>query len=130
VGTLRPAWVATYEISPQEILDTPPIRVIVGLFGYQPELPPPPRLVVAYRAQAFLDAAGDLHIDARQAVIAGPQADAWSPDSFVIRADGTLATEDDNGNGNAGIIERRISPPDDGYRRLLTDAQVAVGGGI
>lgn len=71
-GVIRPAWVVTWQ-------------------GGQWQ--------VAYRATAFRDAAGHLHIDARQARCLGPLADRWSPDSFAL-IDDHVQTLDDIGNAH------------------------------
>ncbi len=74
VGMVKPAWVATFEKG-----------------GF----------IVGYRATAFRDGVGRLHIDARRARDVGPNADNWIPDSFAF---GTrlVWTLDDQGHGNAG----------------------------
>ncbi len=62
------------------------------------------KAVVTYAATAFLDAQGTLHIDGRGAPLTGPQAAAYSPDSFAIRADGTVVIRDDHGNDEKGVL--------------------------
>ena len=131
VGTTRPAWVVTYENPPMTVLNAPGIGTLIGLFGYEFGRREPQQ-VVAYRAQAFADDAGIIHLDARKAVIAGPQAQAWSPDSFAIHPDASVTSEDDNGNGHAGKVESRVLQTVDPvrYREFLTEARIAAGGDI
>ena len=63
VGLMRPAWVATYETPYLTGTAANLVLPVLALWGYsQP-------LAVAYRAQAFLDAQGRLHIDPRKAEI-------------------------------------------------------------
>ena len=131
VGTTRPAWVVTYENPPHQVFNALGIGTVIGLFGYELSQREPQQ-VVAYRAQAFADDAGVIHLDARKAVIAGPQAQAWSPDSFAVHPDASVTSEDDNGNGNAGQVELRILQTADPerYRAFLTEARIAAGGDI
>ncbi len=106
-GQIRPAWVATYDVASGA-------------------------LVVAYRAQACLDPDGTLRIDARQAVISGPQAWQWSPDSFLIGGDRQVITFDDNPGhaNNHGEVERMIDGRKDTekYRTILRMVIALVGG--
>ncbi|MCS6970903.1 MAG: hypothetical protein RMM29_04085 [Planctomycetota bacterium] len=104
VGLVRPAWVVTWQRG---------------------------ELQVGYRATAFRDAAGRLHIDGRQARCVGPLADRWSPDSFAF-ADGAVWTLDDIGNGH-----RAATPPPqpatvdrERWRQALLLAQAIVEGGL
>ena len=132
VGQLRPAWVTTYE-EPVAMPGLLLLDPILGLFGYaQNAAAPAEKLVVAYRAQAYLDATGRVHLDARRAVISGPQADQWSPDSFIFTLPDRVETVDDNASANAGHIERVIVPATEPglYQSLLTKVQVVVGDGI
>ena len=132
VGQMRPAWVVTNE-APVVVPGLSLIDPVLGLFGYHNAAAPSvEKLVVAYRAQAYLDATGRVHLDARQAVISGPQADQWSPDSFIFTLPNKVETVDDNNSSNAGHIERIIEPAKDAalYQSLLTKAQVTVGEGI
>lgn len=132
VGQMRPAWVATYE-APIEVPGLTLLDPVFGLFGYHnSDTAPVEKLAVAYRAQAYLDAAGRVHLDARQAVISGPQADQWSPDSFVFTLPDKVETVDDNDSANAGRIDRLVLPAKDAalYQSLLTKVQVVVGDGI
>lgn len=106
-GQVRPAWVATYDVT-------------TGA------------LVVAYRAQARLDQDGTLRIDSRQAVIGGPQAWQWSPDSFLIGLDRQVTTFDDNPGhaANHGEVERMIDGRKDAEDyRALSRAIIALVGG-
>ena len=90
----RPAWVVTYDQA--------------GAF------------VVGYRATAFRDAAGILHIDARKAAISGPQRDGWSPDSFAISSDGQVLSIDDRNSANTGrLTETTEATAGEPYRTLL-----------
>lgn len=133
VGQLRPAWVATYDeplAMPELLLLLDPV---IGMFGYsQNAAIVSEKLVVAYRAQAYLDAAGRVHVDARRAVISGPQAEQWSPDSFVFTLPDRVETVDDNASANGGHVERVIMPATNPglYQSLLTKVQVVVGDGI
>jgi hypothetical protein len=106
-GQLRPAWVATYDVASGA-------------------------LVVAYRAQARIDPDGTLRVDGRQAVITGPQAWQWSPDSFLIGTDRQVTTFDDNPAhpGQHGEVERMIDGRKDAeqYRTLLRTVIALVGG--
>ena len=131
IGQFRPAWVATYE---QPVVSGTLLGIfqpVVGLFGYGDTVQAPP-LAVAYRAQAWLDAQGRLHIDAKSAVIAGPQADQWSPDSFIFTFPERVETVDDNASENHGRIDRVVeaSAQAEAYQTLLTRVQVLVGDGI
>lgn len=132
VGQMRPAWVATYE-APVVVPGLSLLGPVLGLFGYHDaDAPPVEKLVVAYRAQAYLDATGRVHLDARQAVISGPQADQWSPDSFIFTLPNKVETVDDNNSANEGRIERIVEPVKDAalYQSMLTKLQVVVGEGI
>jgi len=102
-GRTRPAWVATFAAKSG-------------------------RLAVAYRAVAFRDAQGLLHLDARRAIITGPMAREWSPDSFAIIPPAGIATIDDQNRGNQGTLSRTIEPSTDSaeYQRLLGVVQAAV----
>ncbi len=62
------------------------------------------KAVVTYAATAFLDAQGNLHLDGRGAPLSGPQATAYSPDSFAIHSDGTVVIRDDHGNNEKGVL--------------------------
>ncbi len=129
VGLMRPAWVATYEAPVVLSGDTANLAVpLAGLFGYHRPL------AVAYRAQAFLDAQGRLHIDARKAVISGPQAGQWFADSFrfVLTNPATVETIDDQDSSNQGTVDCVIDPAVDPalFDILQTRVQVLVGDGI
>lgn len=131
VGQIRPAWVVTYEKPLLPDAGGTILGPVFGLFGYHDEKPVE-KLVVAYRAQAWLDAQGRMHIDAKSAVISGPQADDWSPDSFVFTFPDRVETVDDQDRSNRGTIDRLIDPVKDAaaYQLLMTKAQVSVGDGI
>lgn len=126
VGLMRPAWVATYETPYLTGTAATLALSIVALWGYsQP-------LAVAYRAQAFLDAEGRLHIDARKAVMSGPQAEAWYPDNFRFTLPKLVETMDDQDSGNRGSIDCLIDPLTNPtlFETLQTRVQVLVGDGI
>lgn len=95
-----PAWVVTYDLQGQ--------------------------VQVAYRATAFRDQTGLLHIDARRAIISGPRHEEWSADSFTIAADGTVQAIDDNNRGNGGTVSETVRGRDSGYPRLLVIAMAIV----
>ena len=67
-GLLRPAWVLTYTRGGD--------------------------ISVAYRGMAFLDHFGVLHIDSRNAMVVGANAEHWSPDSFAVFQTGAISTLD------------------------------------
>lgn len=131
VGLIRPAWVATYEqpVMPSGVSQL--LAPVFGMFGYRDD-PAPEKLAVAYRAQAWMDAQGRMHIDARSAVLAGPQAENWSPDSFIFTLPATVETVDDEDRANRGTVTRVVDPlqAPDLFRELQTKAQVVVGDGI
>jgi hypothetical protein len=85
VGLLRPAYVVTF------MDDTG-------------------RMAVAYQALAFRDAKGVLHIDARHAIVDGPQARQWSPDSMAIFATGEVHTRDDSNPAEVGVVTSVACP--------------------
>jgi hypothetical protein len=62
------------------------------------------QLLVSYRGTAFVDAAGQLEIDARQAPVSGPWAGSWSPDSFAVDEYGAVRTLDDFNRGGGGWV--------------------------
>jgi hypothetical protein len=59
---------------------------------------------VAYCGTAYVDAAGDVHIDCRQVAMSGPESGNWSPDSFAIQPDGSVRTIDDANRANVGRV--------------------------
>jgi len=84
-------------------------------------------VVVGYRATAFRDRAGNLHIDARKAIITGPQNENWSPDSFAILADGQVLSIDDRNSANGGSLMETIEATvGEAYRMLLRIAMATV----
>lgn len=99
-GLRSPAWVVTYSMDDQ--------------------------VVVAYRATAFRDKTGLLHIDARNAIITGPRRSEWSPDSFSIAPDGSIQAIDDKNRGNGGTVTETVQPQDPAYRRMLLIAMAIV----
>jgi hypothetical protein len=104
-GIIRPCWVVTFD-GANEIL-------------------------VAYRAKAYHDKDGILHVDAREAVISGPKANQWSPDSFAITPDNTVYTLDDGDRGNAGSVLEKIVPEPGGvFERLLGMVQAMASDSI
>jgi len=106
VGMLKPAWVATYE---QES----------GKF------------IVGYRATAFRDARGRLHIDARRSRDVGPNASNWIPDSFAFGSK-TLWTLDDQGSGHASAMGTLVTAEKDpaGWQAAQLEIQALVEGGL
>ncbi len=103
-GVARPAWVMTYD---QE-----------GTY------------VVGYRARAFKGADGLVHIDARNAIDAGPMAQEWSPDSFAFGPAGEVYSLDDENRGHAGEVQEQFDGDDADYGRLLGLAQALITGAI
>lgn len=99
-GLRAPAWVVTYDLEDH--------------------------VQVSYRATAFRDKDGRLHIDARRAIITGPRHDEWSPDSFAIEADGTVHAIDDANRGNGGNVTETVNAKDSAYKRLLLIAMAIV----
>ena len=83
-------------------------------------------VVVGYRATAFHDKKGLLHIDAHNAIVSGPQAfdvqggKNWWADSFAIAPEGTLQSIDDQPDheGHTGRVTETITDKAT-YRRLL-----------
>jgi hypothetical protein len=97
----RPAWVVTYDQAGS--------------------------VVVGYRATAFRDRVGNLHIDARKAIITGPQNENWSPDSFAITAAGEVLSIDDRDSANSGsLTETTAASAGEVYRTLLRIAMAIV----
>ncbi|MFW5751168.1 MAG: hypothetical protein ACOCZK_05925 [Planctomycetota bacterium] len=100
------------------------------------------RFEVAHAGTAFIDAAGAVHIDCRDARVAGPRADQWSPDSFAITPSGRVRVIDDMMRANTGtLLGERIHPrdpspdaPDEDaaspYRRALLHTRLLVEGAI
>lgn len=84
------------------------------------------KVAVAYRAIAFRDAAGLVHIDARRAIVSGPMASDWSPDSFAFSPDGTVYAIDDYHRANTGKITEHIRADAPGYRQVLAVAVATV----
>ncbi len=128
IGQRRPAWIGTWDTGAVPLGPPPELRAIIGLFGYGTH-PVEAPLAVAYRALAWRDAQGRLHLIAKGSALAGPQAEAWSPDSFVI--DGkAVSSEDDNQSTQEGTVVETILPPSDRYQHLLLTVQVLCGDGI
>ncbi len=107
-GLLRPAWIVT-------------LVAVNGQGGAQGQV------AVAYRAQAYRDKEGTLHVDAHHAVMTGTMAARWSPDSFALGIDKQVATHDDDPthDSNAGVVEKEIPGGEhaEEYRTLLRGAQ-------
>ena len=105
---LRPAWIVT-------------LVAVNGQGGAQGQV------AVAYRAQAYRDKEGTLHVDAHHAVMTGTMAARWSPDSFALGTDKQVATHDDDPthDSNAGVVEKEIPGGEhaEEYRTLLRGAQ-------
>lgn len=103
VGLVKPAWVVTWEDG---------------------------KLQVGYRASAFRDARGRLHIDARKSRDVGPNSEAWSPDSFAF-GHRTLWTVDDRGSAHSsefpGVVPAAQAKAD--YQAELQKAQALIEGG-
>lgn len=122
-GRVKPAWVATMTMVAERI-PTADGEVVLGKG----------QVVVAYRASAYRDKDGALHIDSRHAFKSGPMADNWSPDSFAIGADRMVSAQDDSPEHppNAGEVEREVDAAADPaeYRRLLFTAQGLVQGNL
>jgi hypothetical protein len=97
-------------------------RTSAWVVTYTPE----GKVTVAYRAAAFRDAAGLIHIDARRAIITGPMADDWSPDSFAIAPDGTVYAIDDQNRTNTGKVIERIEASSPAYREVMAVAVATV----
>lgn len=122
-GLVKPCWVVTLSTMPEQI-PTPrgPITLARG------------QVVVSYRAQAYHDKDGILHIDARHARLGGIMAGNWSPDSFAVSPTKEVTTRDDDPThpSNSGEIEKEVSPETqrEEYRRLMFTAQALVEGNI
>lgn len=107
VGMVKPAWVATFEQTPR-------------------------RFIVGYRATAYRDARGRLHINAHKSTDVGPRAREWSPDSFAF-GDKTLWAMDDEGRGQAAALGSvlRVTPETRAqWRAVLLQVQGLVEGGL
>lgn len=83
-------------------------------------------VAVAYRAVAFRDGQGIVHIDARRALVVGPMASDWSPDSFAFPDDGTVSTMDDYHRANTGTVIEHIVGDSPAYRHFLAVAVATV----
>jgi len=59
---------------------------------------------VFYRGTAFRGSDGRLHIDAREAIVSGPFAHDWSPDSFAIADDLSVVIQDDRHDASSGHV--------------------------
>jgi hypothetical protein len=103
-GVLRPGFVLTYQDSGD--------------------------LQVAYRAAVYRDRHGVLHADARGAMIVGPSAASWSPDSFAIFASGLVVTLDDHGSSERGMVTRSVALGEKDYQPMLLSAESIVDDGI
>jgi hypothetical protein len=87
-GIVRPAWISTWDRA-------------TGAWQ------------VAYRANAFRDARGRLHIDGRRSRDVGPESEGWSPDSFAF-GDTRMWTIDDRGSDHSapmGELTTRAADP-------------------
>ncbi len=87
-------------------------------------------LQVAYRAAIYRDRHGVLHADARGAMIVGPSAASWSPDSFAIFASGLVVTLDDHGSSERGMVTRSVALGEKDYQPMLLSAESIVDDGI
>lgn len=85
-------------------------------------------LAVAYRAIAFRDAAGLVHIDARKALLSGPMAKdgQWSPDSFAITPEGRVHAIDDRNSANSGTVIETFAPDTPDYDKAYATAVATV----
>jgi len=104
VGLVKPAWVVTWENG---------------------------QLQVGYRANAYRDARGRLHIDAHKSRDVGPNQEAWSPDSFAF-GDKMLWTVDDRGSGHAAEFKGLVPAAKDraAWKAELQKAQALIEGGL
>lgn len=105
LGLTRPAWVVTWNRASDQML-------------------------VYYRALAYRDAQGAVHIDARGAQVLGPHRDRWSPDSFAVVGGMVHSMDDEAEHGTHSaplslVVKALVNPPL--YRRLLAQAQGIVG---
>ena len=121
VGVVRPAWVLTYELP----FNDAGLITALAVLG----APVPPALAVAYRALAWTDASGSLHVDARGSTLSGPQAGQWIPDSFIIPPHAQARTNDDQQRGHPASVERVIPANDPRYLPVLQRAQQTVADG-
>jgi hypothetical protein len=103
VGLVRPALVITYQGMGDDV-------------------------AVAYRAMAFRDTRGVLHVDARNALLIGPQSRHWSPDSFLFVSPSLVSTLDDQNRAQSGVLTDVVEPTDSQYRTLLLAAEAIVEG--
>lgn len=104
-GMVRPAWVSTWDLASG---------------AWQ----------VAYRANAFRDARGRLHIDARRSRDVGPESEGWSPDSFAF-GDTRMWTVDDRGSDHSapmGEFKTREADPA-GWSAALQEVLTLLEGG-
>lgn len=85
-------------------------------------------LAVAYRATAFRDAAGLVHIDARKALLSGPMAKdgQWSPDSFAITPEGRVHAIDDRNSASSGTVVETFTPDSPSYLKAYATAVATV----
>ena len=92
------------------------------------------RLQVAYGAKAYMDAAGVMHVDGRDARLRGPMAHRWWPDSFSWRlnpageASPVVEILDDHDNEAQAELLRHWTPESDlqAYRRALARIRYAL----
>lgn len=130
LGRRRPAWVATYAAKRGAA-----VQAKVGMLAAPADGQPPkawPRPVISYRALAYADAKGRIHLDARRSLVAGPLAGEWIPDSFMLTLPQQVDTIDDEPShpGHRGAIELVVPAGSDAYRDLRQRVEVAVGGGV
>ncbi|MBA2479778.1 MAG: hypothetical protein H0V44_03875 [Planctomycetes bacterium] len=85
-------------------------------------------VAVAYRAMAFRDTRGALHIDARNALLIGPQSRHWSPDSFLFLSPSIVTTLDDANRAQRGVLTRIVEPGRPEYQDMLRTAEAIVAG--
>jgi len=134
VGVQRPAWVATYYRDAAVLERDPDLLAQAKRRGFDPvhfdAMP-----LVAYRALAFADQLGRLHIDARKAVIGGALSgarSAWIPDSFMITPPNAVLAMDDEESHQAypGRVLERIPQDQPRFRELYAQMLLAVAGAI
>lgn len=129
VGMHRPAWIVTWAAQ-QLRHQRAPVEILPSLEERLPDRWP--RHLVAYRALAYRDARGRVHLDGRGALLSGPMAQDWSPDSFLFGPDGRVDTVDDDPEHEAhrGCVETMVMVETPVYRIFHQIAVLMVGGGI
>lgn len=105
-GMVKPAWVTTYEREPR-------------------------KFIVGYRATAYRDARGRLHVNAHRAVDVGPKAKEWSPDSFAF-GDKLIWAVDDENRGQSAAMGTMLPAATEAkaWRAALLQVQALIEGGL